>query len=428
MLKSLFHEWVSKYFGPVALKIVEKLNDVKNGQQQYMFKTMLKKQFSTTLKWSSLSSNNTIVSADVVALDSALPLKKRDSIAKHEGEIPKLGMKLHMNERTMQDIQILRSQPGAESQVIQKIFEDTGKVIGGIYEVIEFMFLQGLSTGVGLIEDDKNVGLGIRVDYGHPNKNKFGAITAPWSSVDATPIDDIDNVLTEARSNGDNPSYMLMDRATFNKFRTNKQVKELYGFSLGFVGTQIPTPNLEQLNNALSADKGVTIQLVERTVTFERNGTRTKVKPWAQNAVVFLNSLQDVGTLSYGRLAEESHPVESVVYQKVDDYIMVSKYHKNDPLQEFTSSQALAVPVIDNVESIYILDCEDAVVDTQTEGNTSFAYKSVNYTKASVVAALNLANEDSAATIDMTDKQLQNRINKLNDEQVLIFEAEIIAV
>ena len=426
MLKSLFHEWVSKFFGPVALKVVEKLNEVKDGQQKYMFKTMLKKQLSTTLKWGSLSSNNTIVSADVVALDSSLPLKKRDSIAKHEGEIPKLGMKLYMNERTMQDIEILRNQPGTESQVSQKIFEDTSRVIGGIYEIIEFMFLQALSTGVALIEDDKNVGLGIRVDYGHPNKNKYGAITAPWSSVDATPIDDIDNVLTEAMANGDSLSYILMDRATFNKFRTNKQVKELYGFSLGFTGTQIPTPNFEQLNNALSADKGIVIQLVERTVTFERNGKRTKVKPWAENAVVFLSSLENVGTLSYGRLAEEGHPVENVVYQKVDDYILVSKYHKNDPLQEFTSSQALAVPVIDNVESIYILNCEDAVVDAQIDGDANFAYKGTNYTKASVVNALNIANPESAATLEMTDKQLQNRINKLNEEQVLAFEEEII--
>jgi hypothetical protein len=129
--------------------------------------------------------------------------------------------------------------------------------------------------------------------------------------------------------------------------------------------------------------------------------------------------------LSYGRLAEEAHPVENVVYQKVDDYILVSKYHKNDPLQEFTSSQALAVPVIDNVESIYILNCEDAVVDAQTEGDASFTYKAVVKTKASIVAALNLANENAKAVITMTDKQLQNLINKLNEEQILIFEGNI---
>ena len=100
MEKSLFAKWVDLYFKPIALKVVEKINGSKN-PLTYMHLLMLRLEFSTTLKWGSLSSNNTMVSADVVAMDSSLPLKKRDAIKKYEGDIPKLGMKMYLNEKTI---------------------------------------------------------------------------------------------------------------------------------------------------------------------------------------------------------------------------------------------------------------------------------------------------------------------------------------
>ena len=108
---------------------------------------------------------------------------------------------------------------------------------------------------------------------------------------------------------------------------------------------------------------------------------------------------------------------------------MVSKYHKNDPIKEFTSSQAIVLPVIDNIDNIYILDCEEATasLDVQVEGNTGFAYKEVNYTKASVIAAINVAVESTKAKANNADSTLAKYIDELSEEQVLIFEANIVA-
>ena len=55
-------------------------------------------------------------------------------------------------------------------------------------------------------------------------------------------------------------------------------------------------------------------------------------------------------------MGEQDAPVAGVSYQTADDFILVSKYRKNDPLAEFTSSQARVVPVICNVEQIYQID------------------------------------------------------------------------
>lgn len=60
----MFIKWVQKYFGPIAKKVVEKINGTKN-PLTYLHKSMLSREYSTDLKWSSLSSNNTNVAADI---------------------------------------------------------------------------------------------------------------------------------------------------------------------------------------------------------------------------------------------------------------------------------------------------------------------------------------------------------------------------
>lgn len=424
MEKSLFAQWVDKWFGPLARKVVETINGTKN-PLTYLHLSMLRPEFSTTLKWGTLSSNNTMVSADVVAMDSSLPLKERDSIKKYEGDIPKLGMKLYLNEKTMSDIGILQRTTGQENEVVRKLFADTKKVTVGIYEMLEFMFLQSLSSGVTSITNEKNPGLGIRIDFGHPASNKFGAVTK-WSDPNSKPLDDIERITTVARAKGDLLPYIYMDRTTFNSFKKNAQVREMFAFSLGFTGTNVPIPSLQQVNDFLTSNYGITITIIERTVTFEKNGERTVKTPWAENAVVFLPTTQ-VGTLTYGRLAEEDHPAKQVDYQKVANYILLSKYHKNDPIREFTSSQALVLPVIDNMESIYILDAEEAVIDAQTEGDANFDYKEESYTKASVLAGIKAAKPTSKLLITSTDAKMLETINEFSEEQIALFEAKLVA-
>jgi hypothetical protein len=427
MEKSLFPAWVDKYFKTFAQKIIEKLNGTTN-PLTYLHRTMLNKEFSPTLRWGSLSSSNTVVSADVVSMDSSLPLKKRDSIKKADGEIPKMGMKLSLNETTMNELNILLAVGGQESEVLRKLFGDTNRAVTGIWERLEFMFHQALSSGMILVGDDDNPGLGIRVNFNHPAANKFG-VANKWSDSGATPIDDIDRVLERAGPDGNTIRYILMDKATWNKFKINTQVREHYAFYRDFVGTNIPpVQSVEKANEFLQASYGVSITIIDRHVMVEKDGKQKSVKPWADNAVVFLTDL-NVGSLTYGRLAEEAFPDKSVDYQKLDDFILVSKYHKNDPIKEFTSSQAIVLPVINNIDNIYILDCEEATAseDTQVEGDAVYAYKGTNYTQASVIDGINLAYDSpSKANTSNKDATYAKYIDNMSDEQVLIFEGEIV--
>lgn len=358
MEQSLFLEWVKKYFPALTVRVVEKLNDSKN-QPTYLHKSMLKKDFSVSGKWESLSAAYSLVAADVVAMDSPLPLKKRDSISKASGDIPKMGMELKLNENQLTQLDTLVASGGTTEQILAKLFADTPKVIGGIYERVEGLFLQGLSSGVALADSD-NVGTGIRLDYGYPTANKFGAAVVWSTSATATPFDDIERVLAKASDDGNTITKVMLDKTAFNNLAKTSQAKELYAFHAGFVGSNIPVPSLSQLNGFVSDRYGFVFEVVDRSIKTEIDGTQTSTKPWADGAVVFLSN-NVVGSLVYAKLAEQNHPVANVSYSTVEDYILVSKYRLNKPaLSEYTASQARVVPVISNVDAIYLLDSKTA--------------------------------------------------------------------
>ncbi len=423
MNQSLFVQFLA-YFKLLAKTIEEKVNGKKT-ELTYLYKEMLSEELSVDLQWKSLTVNSNIVAADIVALDSALPLKKRDSFGIASGDIPKIGLKMQLTEKQMSDIDVLKSRNVETSILVDKVFEDAKKATMGIHEKLEFIFLQGLSTGVGLVEDENNVGTGIRVDYGYLAGNKFGA-SVKWSDVNAKPIDDIKRIVKEARAKGDNIKVLMMSDVTFDKLAENEQTRENFAFSQNFVGSNIPTPDLEQVNGLMQRKFGLTIVVVNRTVTTERDGTRTVHSPWAVDNVLFLTSTK-VGKLAYGILAEETRKSPKVMYEKSGSFILLKKWSTEEPFAEFTSSQALALPVINNVSSIYLLNCEEADTSTQTEGDANFAYKAVNYTKTSVISAINLAKGKTVAKASNTDAVLLKYVNELSEEEILVFEANIVA-
>lgn len=423
MKESLFVKYTA-WLSAIILGVITKVN---GGQTElsYLHKSMLTEELSTDLKWSTLTVNSTIVAADMVAMDSALPLKKRDAIGTADGEITKLGMKKQMSEKQLSDIDILQNKKVENKIIVEKIFNDAISCTMGILEKIEYIFLTSLSNGIGLVEDTENVGTGIRIDFGYKDANKFGVVK-PWSDSTSNPLDDIKNVLKAAKAAGTSLKFMLMDQSTFDNLADNAQVKQYFAFSQGFVGTAIPVPDQEQVNAMLLKRYKLTIVIVDRTVITERDGVRTVKTPWAANKVIFLET-QKVGRLMYGILAEETRQSKAATYTKAGSYILIKKWSSEEPFAEYTSSQALAIPVIDAVDSIYLLDSEEAAADVQTEGDANFLYLTVSYTKASVASALKLAYPATKLTVASTDAALLTAINKLSEEQVLVFEANIVA-
>lgn len=108
MEKSLFIEYVSKVWPKLSLFIQEKVNNQKK-PLKYYHKEMLTPVYSADQKWEGTSANTTYVAADMVAMDSPLPLKNRDSIAQASGKLPKVGMKKVLRETQINAINIMKA-------------------------------------------------------------------------------------------------------------------------------------------------------------------------------------------------------------------------------------------------------------------------------------------------------------------------------
>ena len=111
--------------------------------------------------------------------------------------------------------------------------------------------------------------------------------------------------------------------------------------------------------------------------------------------------------------------MEGVKYSTVDQYKLISKYSKNEPsLQEVTSGQALILPVIEDVDQIYMLSTKSEEVDEDAEGKDTSdqytTYKGKKYKKTDLITALKAVGANVKA--NSSDETLVKALNALSDE------------
>lgn len=361
MEPSAYIEYVAKYFPGLVLKVLRDAGLANNpdgtrNASRYLFLQLLQKQFSVDGKWSSVSMANKLVAADVVAMDSPLPLKTRGSLGRASGEIAKMGLEYQLNERQLTELDTLIAIGGSEAQIASYIFQDLRNAILAHYERLEIMFLRGLSTGVTVVDSDENTGTGVRLDYKFLDANKFTAAVA-FSDPASRPFDQInDTIMAQARANGQRITTIYTDRDTITDIGSTDQAKNYFAFVNNFIGAQIPNLDPDQLNQAVQRRFGFRFQEVDYAATVQKDGVDRVINPWEPGMMTAVTTNR-LGSYVYARLAEQNRPVAGVNYQTVDDFILVSQFRQNRPsLAEFLNSQARVAPVISGVEGIYLFD------------------------------------------------------------------------
>lgn len=357
MEKSLFYQYTEKFFPRLVLSIVEKLNEKRQTQLPYMFKTLLTPTFSADGRWTSILAEYTRVAADVVSMDSELPVKSRDAIETANGFIPKIGMKVGLTEKQMKDIEAMIAQNMPISRVVQAIFGDTSRVIDGVWERVEDIFLSELSTGIGLSAN--NNGTGVRINVQFIPENQM-CVSKLWSDDESTPLDDIQKIVDKAIDDQNTITTVYMDDTALQLLYKNKQVRGQFAFNQGIATTAssvVPVLDFNKINDIFMAKWGMNVVRVSRKIKTEVNGKKVSHSPWQKGTLSFVCD-EILGSLVWTGVVEAGRPVPGVTYQTVDEYILVSKYSKTDPMQEFTASQAMVVPILNNVDRIYTLDTQ----------------------------------------------------------------------
>lgn len=354
---TLYPEFTKRFFPQLVTSVVEYLNEKRNQNETFLYKSLLTPTYTNDGRWASITGQYQHVAADVVALDSELPLKSRGTLEVASGEMPKIGMKLYLTEKQMKEIDSMIAQNMAIENIVRKIFADVPTCISGVQSRIEDIFLSELSTGVGL--SVRNNGTGVRIDVKYKAENKFG-VAAEWDTnpTTALALDDLEKVFDKAQDDENVISDMWADDVFLKALYKNEQVKQQFAFSQNFVGANIPTMDFEQLASVFRRKWDVTLHRVNKRVKTELDGVKTPHKPWKEGVCAFTCDSK-LGDLVWTNCAEATRPVAGVSYQTADQYILVSKYSTNDPLREFTSSQAMVVPVLNNVDRIYLLDSKE---------------------------------------------------------------------
>lgn len=418
MVQSQFVEYIRKIF-PRLQNVVDTVNGKRNGDNKrtYLHKSMLRKVYSADQKWSNAAVNTTYVAADMVSMNSPLPIKSRDAIAHANGSLPKIGMKKIMFESDINAVNIMKAQGAEWTNIANKLTSDPIACSVGIDEQNEANFLTGLSNGIVAVEDENNTGTALRINFGYLPENCFGVETQ-----NELTLDDIKRVLAYADNNGDTIITICIALSTYNKLRQTQGAKELVANYRGQTfdsNTKLPVPTASLFDEAFADDNnGVAFLKIDRSIISEKNGKRKPYKPWNQNKLIFLTT-EEVGALVWGTLAEKTNPVEGVVYSTVDEYKLISRYRTTEPFTETTSGQALVLSVIENVDQIYSLDISEAqAVDTSAETSDSTDVKITiwgnTYKKPEFVKEFNkIKGKNLASTI--ADDKLIAAVNRLND-------------
>lgn len=418
MVQSQFVEYIRKIF-PRLQNVVDTVNGKRNGDNKrtYLHKSMLRKVYSADQKWSNAAVNTTYVAADMVSMNSPLPIKSRDAIAHANGSLPKIGMKKIMFESDINAVNIMKAQGAEWTNIANKLTSDPIACSVGIDEQNEANFLTGLSNGIVAVEDENNTGTALRINFGYLPENCFGVETQ-----NELTLDDIKRVLAYADNNGDTIITICIALSTYNKLRQTQGAKELVANYRGQTfdsNTKLPVPTASLFDEAFADDNnGVAFLKIDRSIISEKNGKRKPYKPWNQNKLIFLTT-EEVGALVWGTLAEKTNPVEGVVYSTVDEYKLISRYRTTEPFTETTSGQALVLSVIENVDQIYSLDIsESQAVDTSAETSDSTDVKITiwenTYKKPEFVKEFNkITGKNLASTI--ADDKLIAAVNRLND-------------
>lgn len=413
--------YLTKY-APAVAQLLHKLQSEfieKPEEKGFLYDALLRKDFSLTMDWTAISGQSHNVSADLVSLGSPAPIKSRGSLSTVGGKINKMAMKLNMTEPQFQEVMTMQKMGIPFKTIVDKIFDDKRRVYLGIKYKVEDIFLRGLSTGYGLAEDGTDE-TGIRISYGFLDENKFSPAIR-WGKTGSNPLEDLRRAIRRTDSDGNKATFSYWGRRAFDNFRKSKEVKAFYAEYRGRVyedSANAPSITSDQkLKDAIKEEFGIEVIVVDKKIYTEDKGITTEHTPFDQDAITFTNT-RNIGRLVWSTLVEMEHKVEGVEYTTLDDYILVSSFGSPDPITESTKAEAMVMPVIEGVESIYLLETQGGLLvdEDETESDDYITILGITYLKAQVIGQLEAMG--LVVPTPITDAQLIVFINKLPASQL----------
>lgn len=330
----------------------------------------------SSLKWETLAGEKGApVIADVISFDASAPQKTREVISKLSGDIPKTAVKRGMNESDYQEyLRLQRDAQGDADQIelLNISFKDQDFVYNATRGRFEWWCMQLMSKAGFILNAKNNNGIVTAefVGCGMPKDNQKVSSVDWATAATADGLQDIDDVITAASTEGVSIRYVVMHTSDFALLKKQKstqdRVKAFINQKSNFI------VNKETVNAYLASQEiPVTIVTVNPAVRIEDSAHRkTTVNPWERKRICFLEDL-NVGNIQHGPIAaENSAAVRQKALMVKQDFVLITKWSELEPFKEWTKAEANAFPVVNDPDAMFIMKADGKAwaANEDTEG------------------------------------------------------------
>lgn len=323
--------------------------------KDYYYPTLFPLKQTNTLTWKMLEGQAGLkIAADITARGATIPQKVREAIAKIQGDIPKIAIRREKDEDelTQYDIMVaMASNNPAVKELVEFWAEDTKFCWQGVAARIEWMALRQISLGVVRVTNQNNSSVvsEFDLDYQIPSTQKLGVSVRYDNSTDAKPLSvDIPAALKVGKDIGVSYKFMMMNKATFLKFASQKEVVTECSSLIQNLTKSSTRPNLTTVNEYLSANSelynGLQIVQIDQDITIElADGSRTTANPFEDDVILFSES-KTLGA-TYWKTPIDAKKIAGSVAEKVmHGHTLIKKYSTESPVTEVTEGIANAFP------------------------------------------------------------------------------------
>jgi len=304
-----------------------------------------------------IGSNSRPVAADVIAYDSKAPRKTRKVLSKLKGEIPQIAIAREMSTVQLNKYNELMAfaamgRDGAESQMIDMIYDDVDFCIDGDYARQEWLCLQAASAfeialtaanNDGVITEDN---IDFQLPAANKRKVKSASSNRAWTTANittATPFTDIDVIVETFLPLGLTFQNILIERSVFVVVKKCSEVKQ----AIWNDSATVRIPTLAQVNEYMAAQGLPTFIIINSYVDIEdAAGDKTTTNCWNTDYTTFIPNT-NLGNVLSGPVAEYESKLlkdSGATIVKNNDGIVLQKWANMEPLTENTKAIWNAFP------------------------------------------------------------------------------------
>lgn len=310
-------------------------------------------EYSPTLTFQAYMANyGSAAMASIIEYGAGKPIRKRPTAGQLNGTIPSMGDKFQMDalmiRKALELEEKLKREGGNMAELYDFLFGDFEEAMIAPHKRLDYLVLQGMSTGnlTVAVADDNPEGIEFDLDLGMTKLKTKGPV---WSigGTTSTPITDIRDHIDALSFT---PNVMRMTTNTFRKMISSTEFKG--AFSATFGRSKVDPVNALTPAMVNPYLEGLELPVIEIMKDKVAKPDGTEVNPFADDRVCFAQA-GELGNVQYTYANEERMPEKTKNYQTVDKVLLA---YGNENGGRFLEYELNALPAFTKYKKMAILD------------------------------------------------------------------------